>query len=64
MGNLVLKWDKSHEDKVKHTKFQSLWIRPFTLHEKIGYHTYSLQSLDGKIESLPVNGQDLKQYFQ
>jgi len=24
VGDLVLKWDKLHEDKGKHTKFQSL----------------------------------------
>jgi len=64
VGDLVLKWDKPHEDKDKHTKFQSLWIGPFRVHENIGKHTYRLQSLDEKIDTLPVNGQDLKYYFQ
>jgi len=64
VGDLVLKWDKSHEDKGKHTKLQSLWIGPYRVHEKPGQHIYHLQSLDGKIDSLPVNGQDLKKYFQ
>ena len=64
VGDLVLKWDKPHEDKGKHTKFQSLWICPFTVHEKIGQHMYCLQSLDRKIDTLPVNCQDLKCYFQ
>lgn len=64
VSDLVLKWYKSHEDKGKHTKFQYVWIGPFRVHEKLGQHTYRLQSLDGRIESLPVNGQDLKCYFQ
>ena len=56
VGDLVLKWDKSHEDKGKHMKFQSLWIGSYTIHEKLGPHTYHLQSLDGRIDNLPVNG--------
>lgn len=64
VGDLVLKWDKPHEDKGKHMKFQSLWIGPFTVHKKLGQCTYHLQSLDGRIDNLHVNGQDLKCYFQ
>lgn len=64
VGDLVLKWEKSHEDKGKHTKFQSMWIRLFTMHKKLGQHMYRIQSLDKKIDSLPINGQDLKRYFQ
>ena len=63
VGDLVLKWDKAHKERWKHTKFQSLWIGPYTVHEKLGQYTYRLQSLDRNIESLPVNGQDLKYYF-
>eukprot|EP00253_Pinus_taeda_P009085 PITA_09085 len=29
VGDLVLKWDKAHEDKGKHTKFQKMWLGPF-----------------------------------
>ena len=36
VGGLVLKWDKAHEDKVKHTKFQKMWLGPFQIIEKIG----------------------------
>ena len=64
VGDLVLKWDKSHKDKGKHTKFQSLWIGPYTIHENLGQHIYYLQSHEGNIDSLLVNEQDLKQYFQ
>ena len=31
VGDLVLKWDKEHEDKGKHTKFQCLWLGPFII---------------------------------
>jgi hypothetical protein len=29
VGYLVLRWDKAHEDKGEHTKFQNLWLGPF-----------------------------------
>ena len=29
IGDLVLKWDKAHENKGKHTKFQKMWLGPF-----------------------------------
>ena len=29
VGDLVLKWDKAHEEKGKHSKFQKLWLGPF-----------------------------------
>lgn len=29
IGDLVLKWDKAHEEKGKHTKFQRMWLGPF-----------------------------------
>eukprot|EP00253_Pinus_taeda_P018062 PITA_18062 len=31
VGDLVLKWDKSHEEKGRHTKFQRLWLGPFQI---------------------------------
>jgi len=63
MGDLVLKWDKAHEEKGKHTKFQRMWLGPFQIIEVIGPSTFMLQGLIGKIDSLPVNGQILKKYF-
>jgi len=55
-----LKWDKSHEEKGKHTKFQKLWLGPFQIIEKTGQSTFFLQDLSGKIDSLRVNGKILK----
>lgn len=33
VGDLVLKWDKAHEEKGKHTKFHKLWLGPFQIVE-------------------------------
>ena len=60
---MVLKWDKAHKEKGKHTKFQRLWRGPFQIIEKIGQSTFLLQDLSGKINSLPVNGKILKKNF-
>jgi hypothetical protein len=63
IGDLVLKWDKPHEDKGKHSKFQQLWLGPYLIKEKIGQGTFRLQNLQGEVDSLPVNGQILKHYI-
>jgi hypothetical protein len=42
VGDLVLKWDKPHEDKGKHSKFQHLWLGPYLIEEKIGQGTFRL----------------------
>eukprot|EP00253_Pinus_taeda_P028317 PITA_28317 len=63
MGDLVLKWDKAHEEKGKHTKFQRMWLGPFQIVEVIGPSTFVLQDLAGRKDSLPVNGQILKNTF-
>ena len=63
IGDLVLKWDHPHDEKGKHTKFQHLWVGPYQIAEKLGLSTYKLQDLQGKEESIHVNGLVLKQYF-
>ena len=63
LRDLVLKWEKAHEEKGKHTKFQRMWLGPFQIVEIIGQSTFMLQGLAGKRDSLPVNGQILKKYF-
>eukprot|EP00253_Pinus_taeda_P024466 PITA_24466 len=42
MGDLVLKWDKAHEEKGKHTKFQKMWLGPFQIVQVIGPSTFVL----------------------
>ena len=36
IDDLVFKWDKAHEEKGKHKKFQKLWLEPFQITENIG----------------------------
>ena len=59
----MLKWDKVHEDKGDHTKFQKFWLSTFAIAEKIGPSTFRLQTLEGQFEKFPVNGLILKKYF-
>jgi hypothetical protein len=61
--DMVLKWDKSHEGKGEHTKFQNLWLGPFVISEKLGPRSFRLHNLEGKIDTFLVNGQALKIYF-
>lgn len=63
LGDLVLKWDKLHEDKGSHTKFQRLWLGPFKIAEKMGQGTSQLQTLEGELENHPTNGLIFKRYF-
>lgn len=56
IGDLVLKWDKSHKEKDKHTKFQKLWLGTFQIVEKLGPSTFILQDLQGNRDFLPING--------
>jgi len=63
IGDLVLKWDKAHEEKGKHSKFQRMWLGPFQIVEIIGPSTFMLKELARKREYLPVNGKILKEYF-
>jgi hypothetical protein len=64
VGDLVLKWDKVNEPKGKHSRFQSMWLGPFQVAEKIGVGTFHLKNWRGEPDALPVNDQALKQYFQ
>jgi hypothetical protein len=63
VGDLVLKWDKLHDGKGEHTKFQNLWLRQFLIAEKLGPSSFQLQNLEGQPDTYPVNGQDLNRYF-
>ena len=47
VDDLVLRWDKAHEDKGEHTKFQHLWLGPYVIAEKLGPNTFHLKTLQG-----------------
>jgi hypothetical protein len=60
----VLKWDAPRQERGKHNKFDSLWIRPFKISEVVLNNTYRLQDLEGEeVFSDPVNGHFLKKCF-
>jgi hypothetical protein len=63
VGDLVLKWDKPHEGKGEHSKFQNLWLGPFLVAEKLGPNSFRLHNLEGQLDTYPVNDQALKRYF-
>jgi hypothetical protein len=63
VGYLVLKWDKPHEGKGEHTKFQNLWLGPFVISKKIGPISFRLHNLEVQPDNFPVNGKSLKRYF-
>jgi hypothetical protein len=63
VGDLVLKWDKSHEGKGEHTKFQNLWLGPFVISEKLGPISFRLHNLEGNPNNFLVNDQAIKRYF-
>jgi len=54
VGDLVLKWDKAHEDKGEHSKFYRLWIGPFIVTKKIGRNTFCLQTLEVQLMSFDI----------
>jgi hypothetical protein len=47
VGDLVLKWDKPHEGKGEHTKFQNLWLGPFLIAEKLGPSSFQIAESRG-----------------
>ena len=63
VGYLVLRWDKQHKDNKECTEFQRLWLGPFIVTEKIGPCIVWLQTLEGVIDTFPVNVFLLKKYF-
>jgi hypothetical protein len=63
VGDLILKWDNTHENKREQTKFQNLWQGPFVISEKLGPTSFHLHNLEGQTDTFPVNGQALKRYF-
>jgi hypothetical protein len=48
-GDLVLLWDKIHEDLNKHGKFDSLWLGPYVIEEVCAQipNSFHLANLEG-----------------
>jgi len=61
--DLVLYWDKAHENKGEHGKFDKLWLGPYQITKILGDNIYRLKTLIGEDLPLPFNAQFLKHYF-
>ena len=64
IGDIVLLWDKRREKPGKHGKFYSIWKGPFIIHNMAGTNYFFLNTMDGEILNLPMNGQHLKPFYQ
>jgi hypothetical protein len=62
-GELVLLWNKAKEKPSMHTKFEALWIGPYIIEKILGYNSYLIKDMKGTMQTLPVNGQHLKNFF-
>ena len=57
LGDKVLKWDSSREDKGKHGKFDFLWKGPYIIYAFRVNNVFFLREMDGTEEKGgPVNG--------
>jgi len=63
VGQKVLLWDSAHAEKGKHTKFQKLWIGPYTIHSIVGQNSYLLSDSDSRLLTYTTNGSHLKPYY-
>ena len=63
IGDMVLMWNAKIKDKVKHGKFDPIWLGPYNIYDKNGEDSYFLSDLTRGILELPVHGQFLKRYY-
>ena len=64
VGDFVLNWDASQEDKGKHGKFDNLWLGPFIVTQVVGNNTYHLYNTEDEPQGNTVNGRFLKLFFR
>ena len=62
MSDIVLRWDACRDEKVKHGKFDNLWLGPFKIIIFLGNNTFVLHDLDGDEVACPINGKFLKHF--
>ncbi len=61
-GDLVLLWDKTHDPRGMHYKFQSFWKGSFQITQENKNNSFKLAYPIGEILPCSYNGQDLKLY--
>jgi hypothetical protein len=59
-GELVLLWNKDKEKPSMHTKLEELWIGMDIIEKILGFNSYMLKNMKGKMLILHVNGKHLK----
>jgi hypothetical protein len=59
----VLLWNKAKEKPSMDTKFEALWIGPYIVEKILGFNSYMLHDMKGKILMFPINGKHLKGLF-
>jgi hypothetical protein len=62
-GELVLLWNKAKEKPSMHTKFEALWIGSYIIENIMGFNSYMLKDMKGKMLMFHVNGRHLKIFF-
>ena len=62
-GRFSVDMGQKKKDNKEYTKFQWLCLGPFIVTEKIGPSIVRLQTLEGVIDTYPVNAFSLKKYF-
>jgi hypothetical protein len=60
----VLLWDSTHVDRGIHSKFQNLWLGPFTIAFSLGTNSYILKYLQEILFSYSTNNSHLKHYME
>lgn len=63
ISDLVLSWDKAHDHKGEHGKFDKLWLGPYQTLEILGDNAFCLKNITREDIPLPVNGNYVKHYF-
>ena len=64
IGDTLLLWDKRREKAGKHGKFDSLWKCLFIIPDTASTNSFLLNTMDGEILNLPMNGQHLKPFYR
>jgi len=63
IGDTILLWDKRREKPRKHGKFDSLWLGPYIIYDVVDTNSFLLNTMEGERLLLPVNGKQLKVFF-
>ena len=63
IGDTILFCDKRREKLGKRGKFDGLWMGPFIIYNVADTNSFLLNTMEGEKLLLPMNGQQLKLFF-